>query len=81
LLRPPPVRPACLVVDERLPGISGVDALAILRGRRIDLPAILITTQPSTALRRRAATIGVRIVEKPLLDAELFAAIAEALAR
>lgn len=81
LLRRPPVRPACLVVDERLSGISGLDALAILRGRRIKLPAVLITTQPSAAARRRAAVIDVRIVEKPLLDAELFAAIAEALAR
>jgi two-component system, LuxR family, response regulator FixJ len=81
LLRPPPVRPVCLVVDQRLAGISGLDALAVLRGRRVTLPAILITTQPTTSLRRRAAVIGVRIVEKPLLDAELFAAIAEELAR
>ena len=81
LMRPPPVRPACLVVDQRLAGISGLDALAVLRGRRVNLPAILITTQPTAALRRRAVVIGVRIVEKPLLDAELFAAIAEELAR
>ena len=81
LMRPPPPRPVCLVVDQRLSGISGLDVLAVLRGRRVTLPAILITTQPTIAMRRRAAVIGVRIVEKPLLDAELFAAIAEELAR
>jgi FixJ family two-component response regulator len=81
LVRPPPVRPACLVVDHRLSGISGLDALAVLRGLRVNLPAFLITTQPKTTERRRAAVMGVRIVEKPLLDAELFAAIAEELTR
>jgi len=81
LMLPPPVRPACLVVDQRLTGIAGLDALAVLRARRVNLPAILITTQPTPSLRRRAAVLDVRIVEKPLLDAELFAAIAEELAR
>jgi FixJ family two-component response regulator len=81
LLRPTPVGPACLVVDQRLPGISGLDALVVLRRRKIILPSVLITTQPTARVRRRAAAMDLRIVEKPLLDATLFAAIAEQLTR
>ena len=81
LLRLLPVRPACLVVDQRLPGISGIAALTILRRRRVELPAILITTNPTPDLYRAAADLDVRIVEKPLLDAELFAAIAQGLGK
>jgi len=80
LRRPAPLRPACLVVDQRLPGINGLDALAILRRRRVVLPAILITTQPGPDLRETAAALGVRILEKPLLGGQLSAAIHEAFA-
>ena len=80
LRRPAPLRPACLVVDQRLPGITGIEALALMRQRRVVLPAILITTQPSHELRATAAALGVRILEKPLLGGQLSAAIQEALA-
>lgn len=59
---------ACLVLDQRLPDHQGVDLLAMLRGRGVTAPAVLITTEPSAALRRQAAAAGVPIVEKPLLD-------------
>jgi two-component system response regulator FixJ len=62
-----PHRYACLVVDQNLPGISGLDLIARLRERNISTPAILITTNPSTTLIKRAKQAGVRIVEKPLL--------------
>src|SRR5690349_3924972 len=61
LRRPAPLRPACLVVDQRLPGITGIEALAVMRSRRVVLPAILITTQPSDDLRDSATALGVRI--------------------
>src|SRR5262249_35501567 len=57
----------CLVIDQRLPGISGLDLISTLRGQQIDAPAILITTQPNAPLPRRAAGPNVPIVEKPLL--------------
>jgi len=81
LQMPRPLGPTCLVVDQRLSGVTGIVALRVLRGRGVALPAILITTQPGPLLRALAGEFGVRIVEKPLLDAELFAAIAEELAR
>ena len=41
-----PVLPVhgCLVIDQRLPGMSGLELVASLRARKVSLPAILITT-------------------------------------
>lgn len=69
----------CLVVDQRLPDMAGLDLIARLRRRAVDLPAILVTTHPSQALRQRAAEAGVPIVEKPLLTGALFQRINAAL--
>jgi DNA-binding response OmpR family regulator len=80
LARPAPPPPDCLVVDQRLPGISGVEALTVLRERGVNTPAILITTAPGPALEAQARSMGVRIVEKPLAGGELPAAIRAILA-
>lgn len=56
----------CLVIDLRLPERDGLAALAELRARGVTLPAILITTDPSEMTRKRAASAGVAIVEKPI---------------
>ncbi|WP_296595373.1 response regulator [Phenylobacterium sp.] len=79
LLREPPNGPTCLVLDERLPGITGLGALNQLRQREVNLPAILITTHPGPALRAAAAKAGVPILEKPVLGDTLVAAINAAL--
>jgi soluble P-type ATPase len=42
----------CVVADYHLPGMNGLDLLARLRDRKVSLPAILITTDPSAAIRR-----------------------------
>lgn len=79
LLRDPdlPTR-GCLVLDQIMPELSGLDVLALLRDRAVNLPAILITTHPGQALRERAANAGVGLVEKPLLGNALLDAILEA---
>jgi two-component system response regulator FixJ len=69
----------CLVVDYKLPEMNGLDLLLELRKRKIDLPAILITTQPNPAVRNRAALAGVPLIEKPLLNDTLFQGIRTAL--
>ena len=69
----------CLVLDHGLPGTSGLDLLSQLRARGTALPAIIITTNPSAQIRRRAAERGASIVEKPLLGGTLTEAIREAL--
>jgi len=63
------------VIDYRLPGMTGLELLALLRERRIALPAILITTNPSAYLVSRARAAGVVLVEKPLLNEALHDAV------
>ena len=77
------VSPACrcLVVDQKLPGLSGVELISELRERGVLAPAILITTHPSLALKMRAASAGVAIVEKPLLGSTLLDGIHQAMKR
>jgi FixJ family two-component response regulator len=70
----------CLVIDQRLPGMSGLELVTSLRARAVSLPAILITTNPSAILKQRAADAGVPVVEKPLLGDALTRGIRAALA-
>jgi two-component system, LuxR family, response regulator FixJ len=69
---------ACCVVDQRMPGMSGMDLIAALRDRKVDTPAILLTSHPNAAVSARAARAGVPIVEKPLLGNALVDKIREA---
>ena len=81
LIAAAPLGPGCLVLDERLPGASGLEVLARLRTLQVDLPAILITTHPSAKLRSAAASAGAPILEKPVLGGPLVVAIKDALTR
>jgi two-component system response regulator FixJ len=67
----------CLVIDQHMPGLSGLDLVAKLRERQISVPVILITSHPSRALVARADKAGVPIVEKPLLGKALLDKIRE----
>jgi two-component system response regulator FixJ len=62
---------SCLVVDQNMPGMNGLELVAQLRAREIAVPAILITSYPTAALSERAAKAGVAIVEKPFLGTVL----------
>ncbi len=68
----------CFVIDQRMPGMSGMDLIAKLRERKLATPAILIISQPSDALSARAAAAAVPIVEKPFLNNMLVERIREA---
>jgi two-component system, LuxR family, response regulator FixJ len=70
----------CLVIDYKLPGKNGLDVLDELRHRHVSLPAILITSHPSAAVRHRADVAGAALIEKPLLSEALFQGIRAALA-
>lgn len=61
----------CLVVDQHMPGMTGLDLIELLRRRHVSAPAILITGDPSLTLRERARKASVPIVEKPLLGGAL----------
>lgn len=47
-------------------GTGGLNTLKQLRERGVSLPAILITSHPTRALRDAAARAGAPILEKPL---------------
>jgi FixJ family two-component response regulator len=68
----------CLVIDQKMPGMTGLDLIAKLRNRHIPAPAILITSEPNAVLTERAARANIHIVEKPLLDNALLDRIRDA---
>lgn len=71
LIAPDQAAWGCLVLDQKLPRMNGLDLLARLRAAGMNAPTILITTHPSRETRARALAAGVDIVEKPLLDNQL----------
>ncbi|MEE1609884.1 response regulator transcription factor [Microvirga sp. CF3016] len=71
----------CLVIDYHMPDIDGIDLIRRLRGRHIELPAILITSKAAPWLRELALQAGFQqILEKPLEDESLLDGIHSALA-
>jgi two-component system response regulator FixJ len=71
----------CLVIDQLMPGMSGLDVVAVLRRRGSLIPAVLITSGASPRLRQRAAAAGVAVVEKPFFGNGLVDAIRGLLAQ
>lgn len=67
----------CLVIDQNMPAMSGMELIATLRARKIFTPAILVISQPSAALSARAASAAIPIVEKPFLGNALVERIRE----
>ena len=67
----------CFVIDQRMPGMSGMEVISQLRGRNVSVPAILIISQPNRVLSARAAEAHVPIIEKPLLNNALVDKIRE----
>lgn len=72
---------SCIVVDQNMPVMSGLELIARLRDRSVRVPVILITGQPSAVLSLRARNAGVPIVEKPLLGNTLVDQIRQMTAR
>ena len=67
----------CFIIDQRMPGMSGMEVIAELRGRKVSTPAILIISQPNKVLSARAAEAHIPIIEKPLLSNALVEKIRE----
>ncbi|MBI1187034.1 MAG: response regulator [Alphaproteobacteria bacterium] len=76
LARPPAPAFDCLIIDHRLPALTGLDVVEMMRrDGAAARPAILITSNPSGAVRARADAAGVPIVEKPLQSDDLMRAV------
>lgn len=79
-LMPLPLSKACLVIDHRLAGDSGLNLLRRLRTDHVELPAILMTSHPNEILKARARTLGAVTLEKPMLGDALVLEIRKVLA-
>jgi RNA polymerase sigma factor (sigma-70 family) len=75
-----PKVPACLVLDVRMPGLSGLDLQRELTDARIDIPIIFITGHGDIPMSVRAMKAGaVEFLTKPFRDQDLLDAIAQAI--
>jgi FixJ family two-component response regulator len=82
LSRAPVDRPACLVLDVRLPGASGLELQEALGRAQRTMPIIFITGHGSVPMSVRAMKSGaLDFLQKPFNDQELLDGIQRALAR
>ena len=70
----------CLIVDVRLPGVSGPELRDRLRGRGMLTPVVFITGDVGLKIRDAARTGGTLTVVKPFDGETLLAAVVAALA-
>jgi FixJ family two-component response regulator len=78
----PNLGPGCLVLDMRLPGLSGLDLQGELARAGIRLPIIFLTAHGSVPLSVKAMKAGaVDFLEKPVEDQTLLDAVYQALER
>jgi FixJ family two-component response regulator len=72
--------PGCLVLDVRLPGMTGLELLNHLVAAGISLPVILITAHDDVQVRGHATEAGaVAYLRKPVDEQDLLQAIQRAL--
>lgn len=77
-----PSAPGCIVLDVRMPGLSGLDLQAMLLERQISIPVIFVTGHGTIPMSVRAMKAGaVDFIEKPFDDQTLLEAIRTALER
>jgi RNA polymerase sigma factor (sigma-70 family) len=72
--------PSCLVLDIRLPGISGLDFQRELAAAKIDIPIIFISAHGDVPMTVRAMKAGaIEFLTKPFRDQDLLDAVQVAL--
>ncbi|HBE67354.1 MAG TPA: DNA-binding response regulator [Planctomycetaceae bacterium] len=73
-------RPACIVSDQRMPGMSGIDLVEWLRERELTIPVVMVTAFPDTQSTVRAVRGGaMSLLEKPFSKEMLWKEILEAI--
>ncbi len=71
-----------MVVDVRLPGMTGIKVLKEVKARRPEIKSIVITAYPTSETAAEAAVLGaVNYLVKPVAPDELERLIREALAK
>lgn len=62
-----PEEVACLVIDQRMPGMTGLELISTLNARDITIPTLLITGAHDADIARKAESLGaMTVLEKPL---------------
>jgi FixJ family two-component response regulator len=80
LQSPPPESPTCVVLDVRLPGLSGLDCQRQLLEGGLNIPIIFITGHGDIPMSVRAMKAGaVEFLTKPFRDQDLIDAVQSAL--
>ena len=76
LRKKPPDAPSCLVLDVRLPGLSGLDFQRELAARNIRIPIVFLTGHGDIPMSVRAIKAGaVEFLTKPFRDQDLLDAV------
>src|SRR5437762_8292965 len=82
LKNPRPARPACLVLDVRMPGLSGMDLQRELTQSGIHIPIIFITAHGDIPMSVRAMKAGAtEFLTKPFRGRSLLDAVRAAIER
>jgi len=72
-LADPAARSACcLILDQHMPGMTGLELATHLRGERAGIPVLLFSAQLSAAITARATDLGIeKVLGKPPDENEL----------
>jgi FixJ family two-component response regulator len=82
LIRPRAASPSCLVLDVRLPDLSGLDLQRRMADANNDMPIVFITGHGDIPTTVRAMKAGaVEFLTKPLVEGDVLESIQHALAR
>jgi RNA polymerase sigma factor (sigma-70 family) len=82
LRREPPAGPACIVLDVRMPGLSGLDLQQELVAAKLGLPIIFMTGHGTVPMSVRAMKAGaVDFLQKPIDEQILLDAVHQAIDR
>ena len=80
LASPPPSAPACIVLDIRMPAMSGLELQGVIAGTPRGLPVVFITGHGDESVRSQALEAGaVDVLFKPIDEEQLVSAIEKAL--
>jgi FixJ family two-component response regulator len=76
----PPTEPACIVLDIRMPTMSGFELQSAIAGTPLALPVVFITGHGDESVRVQALQAGaVDVLFKPIDEEQLVGAIEKAL--
>jgi FixJ family two-component response regulator len=65
----------CVIVDQDMPRMTGLELVAALRRQGVKVPALLISGRLTPAVTRQASDAGIPAIEKPFLGNALIESI------